>query len=147
MTQHACRWGVCLALLSLAGCCGPSRPTTLPVTGTVTLDGQPVAEAAVQFIPQAGGNPAQGVTDAAGNFKLTTFVDGDGALPGAHKVTVQKNRVTGVVSNPDGLETGGATSVPIVVWDTPEKFAQPDTSGLTAEVVRGMAPVQLNLQK
>src|SRR5689334_9866332 len=35
----------------LAGCSNSSRPPTYPVTGTVTMQGKPVAGAAVTFVP------------------------------------------------------------------------------------------------
>jgi len=77
-----------LVCLGSAGC-GPDRPATARVTGTVTLEGQPVAEADVNFIPTEG-RPASGRTDAEGRFSLSTFVPGDGVLPGEHVVTVSK---------------------------------------------------------
>lgn len=133
-----------IASLPYAGC-GPSRPATVRVEGTVTLDGQPVEGAAVQFIP-ASGSPAHGLTDAAGRFTLTTFDDGDGAMPGQHRITVQKNKVTGAAADEHGLETGVPTSPPAIEWLIPEKYSQPDTSGLTAEVQRGLPPIELKLE-
>ena len=55
--------------------------------GLITLDGKPLADAAVMFIPTDGRRPATGKTDKEGRFKLTTFTPDDGALRGEHKVT------------------------------------------------------------
>ena len=77
-----------LVAIGVVGC-GPSRPATTRVTGTVTMNGQPVADADINFIPAAG-RPASGRTDADGRFSLTTFVPGDGVQPGEHVVTVIK---------------------------------------------------------
>jgi len=65
--------------------CGQSE--TVPVTGTVLLNGQPATEAEVLFTPSKG-RMASGQTDAAGKFTLSTNKPGDGAVPGDHKVTV-----------------------------------------------------------
>lgn len=74
----------------LAGCGGGPRP--VKVSGTVTLDGQPVEGATVQFVPAGGtGRPAVGLTRADGGFELTTHENNDGALPGDYKVVVTYN--------------------------------------------------------
>ena len=71
--------------------CGPAPLPTHPVSGTVTKKGQPVAGAAVTFVPDsADGRSAVGVTDANGAFKLTTQEQDDGAMLGSYKVTVAK---------------------------------------------------------
>jgi hypothetical protein len=82
--------GVILAL-ALAGCGGVSFHSA-PVSGKVTLDGNPMADVQVLFQPAGSesGNPgpgSQGITDARGRFTLRT-VDGSrkGAVPGKHKV-------------------------------------------------------------
>lgn len=71
-------WATALPVL-LCGC-GPSRPTTVPVSGTVLLDGEPVESAAVIFSSVEGGRPATGITDAQGRFRLRTFDGNDGVL-------------------------------------------------------------------
>lgn len=74
-----------VALLVLAGC-GDSLNTG-EVTGTVTLDGEPLDNAIVTFSPEAGGPSAIGRTDAQGNYEL--YRRGDpGAMVGTHKVRV-----------------------------------------------------------
>ena len=70
-----------------AGCGGPDRPATVPVTGKVTYRGQPVLKAMVVFVPESG-RPATGMTDESGRFRLSTFEAGDGARPGPHTVTI-----------------------------------------------------------
>lgn len=135
-----------LALLSTVGCGGDGRPPRVPVSGVITVDQKPVAEAAVMFLPVAGGRPAIGTTDAAGRFVLTTFDDGDGAIIGEHKVSVTKVKVTGVTPTADGLsgttEPGGVQEEYIV----PKKYADPETSGLTATVDKGMPEITFDLQ-
>lgn len=81
--------------LLVAGCSGGSdRPAVAQVRGVVTCKGQPVPEASVKFIPQeksdatGGGRAASGETAADGTFVLSTFEEGDGAVPGKHTVLV-----------------------------------------------------------
>jgi hypothetical protein len=47
--RRPCRLAPGLALLILAGC-GPQEPYPVPVKGTVTLDGKPLAEGKISFI-------------------------------------------------------------------------------------------------
>jgi len=67
-----------LVLLLVCGCGAPKAPEIIPVTGSLTINGKPLAKATVKFLPVAdglGGNfTASGVTDEEGKFTL--------ALPG-----------------------------------------------------------------
>jgi len=64
------------------------------VEGTVTLDGKPLTEAFVQFIPktQGVGEVAGGHTDGNGMYKLSSLnaASGSGAVVGEYTVTVSK---------------------------------------------------------
>lgn len=137
--------GVCVAFsfVLLATGCGPKGPAMIPVTGTVKLDGAPVAGAGVTFMPVSGGRPATGETDANGNFKLTTEKANDGALEGDYLVAVSGVRTVGVVVNPDG--TSGDTTNMRTEWFVPQKYAKPATSNLQQTVSKGMGSVDLNL--
>jgi len=147
-------WSTVIALLAVlilvVGTigCGQGRPKTVPVSGTVTLDGQPVDGASVTFYPASGGRPAMGTTDAQGNFTLTTFEKGDGAIPGTYNVTVTKV-AAGEASPDEQSDTGEAL---MGAEDTegksllPVKYSSVKTSGLTVEVKAGMEPVTLALQ-
>ncbi|MCS7166695.1 MAG: carboxypeptidase-like regulatory domain-containing protein [Gemmatales bacterium] len=74
--------------------CGRSS-NIVPVSGRVTMDGQPLAEARVTFQPMGDwGNPyagtaSYGVTDQEGRYSLR-LVDSDrpGAIVGKHRVTI-----------------------------------------------------------
>jgi hypothetical protein len=79
-------WAVTLAFLGV-GCGGATKP--VPVEGKVTLDGQPVAGAAVSFLMGPGTpQPAHGETQEDGSYRINTANLGEGALPGEYKVTV-----------------------------------------------------------
>lgn len=88
--------GVGIALLLLAGCSGPADDglKKFPARGLVHIDGQPVQGLIVRLI--ASGDSKQGsnarfpvgVTDAGGEFRVSTNGEADGAVPGEYDVTV-----------------------------------------------------------
>jgi len=75
---------VSLGSAFLTGCGGSSAPT---VTGTVTMDGQPLSNAQVTFTPADGGQTAIGKTDSSGKFELYRR-DERGAPVGSYEVRV-----------------------------------------------------------
>ena len=87
----------CVALMATVVGCGASHPPLTIVTGTVTYDGEPCADATISIMPDGGDGttkPADGKTDAEGNFALvTTFPDGtvvDGAVEGTYTLRIVK---------------------------------------------------------
>src|SRR5262245_33590521 len=90
------RWLSLVRLLVLLGVlpigCGKRELTLYPVSGRVTLDGQPLTKGAVAFHGDAdGGNPTQhiaiGEINSEGRYELVT-IGRPGAAPGAYKVLV-----------------------------------------------------------
>jgi hypothetical protein len=88
------RRAVLIALVGLASC--ESRPAFAEVSGVVLLDGQPMPEALVVFLPDpergTNGPRCSGVTDAQGRFRLMRDDRGSGAVVGFHRVLVQDRR-------------------------------------------------------
>ena len=79
-----------LILISLlvAGC-GPGNGMAR-VTGTVTLGGQPLESATVEFLPADDqGAPASGHTDAQGRYELMYTYDTAGIPPGEYIVSIR----------------------------------------------------------
>lgn len=84
-------------ILSTALCfsvtgCGNSYDLA-PVSGKITVDGQPLPNTSVIFQPTGAepGVPSSiGVTDAQGNYSLTTATETPraGAVPGPHRVSL-----------------------------------------------------------
>jgi hypothetical protein len=92
-----------------------SKEKPIKAAGVVTLDGRPVANATVVFLPNAeAGSPAIGKTDAAGKCQLTTFHQGDGALPGDYAVLVIK-RAKGKAVVPDSYGDPARTALKVTV--------------------------------
>jgi hypothetical protein len=151
--------GSLIAAGLLAGC-GESSGT-LPVTGKVTKGGQPVAGAAVVFEPSGSSKDAKsasGTTDASGVYKLTTFVNGDGALPGNYKVKITKfpgadvpameapkeasqqdiDAIYKAMQEKGKYGPGAQTDTSAEIKnELDNKYADVNTSGLTAEVKAG----------
>jgi hypothetical protein len=74
--------------------CGDGRIATYPVSGSVTIDGQPGDGAMVVFVPTSTAAEAErkrpfGIANGQGQFTLTTFEQEDGAPAGEYKVLIQ----------------------------------------------------------
>ncbi len=94
---------IVLATILLTGC-GESGPDVVPVEGTVTLDGKPLANKSLMFLPIEGtsGHGAGGASDAEGKYTLRAVVPGatrdyEGAVPGRYRVNVFEPTITGDV--------------------------------------------------
>lgn len=133
-------------LAMLSGCGGADQPKTVPVTGKVTYNGDAIAGAQVTF--RGGGHTALGVTGPDGTFKLSTFGDGDGATLGEKNVTVAKRTTVGSSGSAPGggmtmdealaaSERGETPEPPKVEQLLPEKYSDPNTSGLKFTVEKG----------
>jgi hypothetical protein len=96
---------VCLCLLPALGC--DSKPYGLaPVSGIVTLDGQPASGVRVTFQPTGRDteNPGPGSSafcDASGRYVLQTVRGDPGAVPGQHTVRIH---------NPEAQKAGSDDS-------------------------------------
>lgn len=80
-----------LALLIAVAGCSSGGPDIAYVTGRVTMDGKPLANAAVVFIPE-NGRPAGATTDADGNYVLNFTQGRRGAIPGKNLIRVSTQR-------------------------------------------------------
>ncbi len=78
--------GICCGIPLIAGCGGD--PNMGYVTGTVTLDGQPLERATLYFQPTNGERPSMGYTDATGHYKLEYSTTKSGARVGEHEVRI-----------------------------------------------------------
>ena len=66
----------------------PVRRPTVPVKGKVTYKGKPLTQGEIVFEPESAGREAHGGIQSDGTFELTTYKQGDGAVPGTHRVAV-----------------------------------------------------------
>ncbi|TWT90317.1 hypothetical protein Mal64_07020 [Pseudobythopirellula maris] len=120
-------------ILASAGC-DDGRPPRYPVRGKVEfVGGGTVRHATIEFVPTTPGPSPRGKVDAAGNFRLGTYDDADGAPAGKYQVVVIQPMppVSPTAADQLGEEHAShAASFKVVHL----KHASPSTSGLTAEV-------------
>lgn len=93
--------------------CGDSdnTPETVPVVGTITLDGEPVPDAEVRFLKD--GFAGVGITGPDGSYELSP-----GAIPGTNQVTVSKIVGEGMSMDPEeGMDAG---QMEAAMTDNPE---------------------------
>jgi hypothetical protein len=84
------RWCIVLcacAIWTMTGCGRSDLPELGSVTGTVTLQGKPLADAIVTFSPE-NGRPSKGTTDDSGRYELIYTQDAKGAMIGTHRVQI-----------------------------------------------------------
>jgi len=130
--------GLLAIVIAVAGC-GGSKRGTVPLDGTVKLDGRPLEGATVHFIAQdSGSRDALGTTDAEGLFRLSTFEPNDGAFPGKYKVVVRPPieadpaPVTNSPADAMGASEGQTASRPSVM--IPERYSDPGQTILVQNV-------------
>ena len=140
---------LCLAA-SVSGC-GDGRPSMVPVSGSITLNGEPLAGATIGFQPQdiEGFSRASNATsDGQGKFTVGTFGKDDGMPEGKYLVTVAKTEAMGEL--PDGYneEEPEANERPVKMQSVvPLMYSNPEESGLTVEVTSdGMQPDTIALE-
>lgn len=134
-------------LLAVLGCgsgdTGDVLPTA-PASGILSYQGEPLAYHQVTLFPAGNRRPAAGTSDADGKFVLGTNKPGDGAIPGAHQVSVV------YVGPPSSDPAAGMNEFPAPPPPTiriPEKYRDPARSGITVEVPSGgLADWQLELR-
>lgn len=76
-----------MLMMFTLGCNSSDQPDLGQVTGTVTLDGQPLTGVAVVFQPD-NGRPARGMTDAEGKYELTYIRQTKGTKVGSNRVEI-----------------------------------------------------------
>lgn len=129
---------VILAIAIAVAGCGKAGPQVQYVEGVVLLDGEPVADATVVFVPKAAdGLVATGRSKADGHFTLTSVRGGKpngGALAGEYAVTFVKAdydlKGTGKTRDDD------MDGVPLLHL-IPPQYGDAEKSGLAATVKRG----------
>jgi hypothetical protein len=128
------------AITLTAGCSGDIA--TLRVTGTVTFDGEPLANANVNFTPKSEGqgHPAYAITDANGFYRLQTLLGAAeaGTTPGDYDVyiiSVERGEIWSADPSGTSPTSSGSMGPPRSI--IPERYSSAATSGLSATVERG----------
>ncbi len=120
------------ALAALVGC---GSSTTVPVSGKISYNGQPLSSGTLMLVPDGQGTAATGQIQSDGTFQFE-------AVPGSYKVTVQvfPDEEAGGDMGLPGMEFAG-DKPPI-----PLKYADPSTTDLTAQVTDSETNLDLQLK-
>jgi hypothetical protein len=141
----------------LTGCPNSSRPATYKVTGTVTMQGKPVADAVVTFVPTGtDGEAASAITDSDGKYALTTWRAGDGARPGEYRVKVSKQESAAVdpskmvknltIEEEQKIYVENTKPRPPAKSLVPSKYQDESTSGLSHTVPQGSSTFDIEIK-
>jgi len=125
------------SLGTLSGCGSNDQFDTFKAEGTVTLNDKPLVDAHVWLLPKAKNHQdavlvvrPQGRTGSDGKFKLTTYLQDDGAPEGEYDAIV----LHGANDPDDGDEEPQAPTKKIAV---PMKYKDAKTSGLLVTIKKG----------
>ena len=113
-------WVLIVCLIGVTGC-GSGRPKIVKVSGQVFIDGQPLAAGVpgfIQVVPEGTRAATGNIDPQTGRFTLTSFEADDDCVPGTHKVAIILRAMV------------GTESVSLI----DEKYANPNTSGLTVTI-------------
>lgn len=138
-----------IVLVGLVGC-GDGYPKRVPVSGTVTFEGKPLANANITFLTSVeDGMSASGKTDDAGKYTLTSYTPDDGAIPGEYSITINMidDRAADVdASSSEGdfgadygkmMDESASSVAPAQAGGLPAKYAVAGKSGLKKTVQEG----------
>ena len=140
---------VLFVAVAVAGCGGggdEGRQPTYEVSGKVTLAGSPVVGATVTFYPNEDQRSPVGMTDDNGEYVLTTYEYGDGAMLGQYSVGLSKAmpKKSANISEDEAhaaIERGEDPTGHDAGSDDPEagsalpiRYSSPDESGFSATV-------------
>ena len=133
----------CLGVMAVAGC--GRKPPLAEVEGTVRLDGRPLADVLVCFLPEpdkgASGPRSVAVSDADGHYRLRCDDQRDGAVLGWHRVFFEDMTLY-LASRQDGA--GGAR--PALVSRLPPRYTTGTWTPFSFEVKAGAQVIDLDLK-
>lgn len=146
---------MCRTLLSVAvlvglwGCNGADEavtlPPTVPVSGTVKLDGELIEGAVVTFIPTGGtkGIECVGRTDESGTYSPQQIRGAEGVPPGTYKVVISRYLRNGkpIVDDDPAGGAGG-----IMIDSLPPKYSNQSMTKLTANVAADGSAIDFELE-
>lgn len=136
--QHSNVWWfvVLSAMFVSAGCGGgeevpEGQEAVYPVTGSVTYNGQPVADATISL--HSEGKPGSFArTDSDGNFSVNTYAEGDGAPAGTYTLTVTKMVDVNAGEASDAIDAVRAPAK--YESQVPEYLSKKESSGLKVTI-------------
>jgi hypothetical protein len=113
-------WAVPLLLLAGAAGCGPSADNLnrQAVAGTITLDGKPLAEGTIHFVPSS----TEATTEVSEVIKdgKYSFSKYSGPVPGPYKVQISAPEAQPFT--PPAGKSPGEFLIPVAKQNVPEKY-------------------------
>jgi hypothetical protein len=139
-----CVW-LWLAVLAMAssGCgrSGRQIPNRVPVSGRVTLAGQPLAYGTVQFVPESPEGHSAMATIKAGSFTLASAESFPGVVKGSYKVSIVSPQPIDPSNRPSDPFSPEANKSNI-----PNRYGNIETSGLAVEVTAPIRDLTFDLK-
>lgn len=141
---------LCLPVAMLAAGCSGTTSAGAEATGTITLDGNPLPNAFISFIPKGSGSSSFANSDAHGNFAVQSSGSVTGLAPGEYVVVVEQGDAPDAENaeapqgeddekNVAGGEVSGNSAIP-------KKYRSESTSDLNVTVSEGeQKSIQLDL--
>jgi hypothetical protein len=127
-----CAW-LCITLLAVAasGCGrgGKQIPNRVPVSGRVTIAGQPLAYGTVQFVPESPEGHAAMGTIKGGAFTLQSAESFPGVVKGPYRVSIVSPQPIDPSNRPSDPFSPEANKSNI-----PNRYGNIETSGIAVEV-------------
>lgn len=140
-TAHG-RSALTLAMVAaIAVCQAGCGKHSASVSGSVTLEGTPLATGVVTYTPAATGPSAYANIGGDGRYALQTGAAA-GLEPGSYKVTVAAN-ATPEQAAAMGIKVGREGIMPLL---TPPKYADVSSTPLTVDVKAGRQVIDLVLE-
>ena len=130
----------------MSGCHSGGDASRIPVSGTVELDGKPLAGATLAFIAGGGAVLSTATTDNEGKFAAKVGT-------GVNKVGISKidaeTAAPAPANDEDALMGTEAEVKALAVKQpkslVPERYADPNMSGLSFDITSGMEPIVISL--
>ncbi len=125
-------------ILLLANGCGSSKIELAPVSGTVMFNGKPLKKGKIVF-ESPNNRPANGLIEDGKIVELYTTKPGDGVPLGSHKIAVFALEVASesITTDPSQSTNKGQNYMGTGKSLIPDKYNDPEQSGLTAEIKAG----------
>lgn len=141
--------GVVLALLFASGC--SDNLTVYPVAGKVSFEGKPMqGGGSISLMPLGDqpGKTAGGDIAADGSYKLSTYGDGDGSIPGEFRVVIYQVTVEEGKRIGDEEEASSTAITTVAAADQiPAIYGDPMNSPLRATIDTKANEINFDLKR
>jgi hypothetical protein len=143
---------VALIAVVFVGCTSQTGPKTVPVKGTLTIDGAPAENITLSLAPLESSNPVATGVVSGGAFELYSGVQGaKGAVPGKYKVVLAasgaSSKEEAMKKYAGGAAGGNKSELKAAALPFPEKYASSATSDKEVEITADGADLKIDITK